>query len=656
MKYKQVPFLLLAAAALCAQTPTAWTPELSMQVRPIGEVVPSPDGKLVAYTESHAVMEGEKSEIDTQIFLAAADGSHTTQLTRGEKSATAPEFSPDGRYIYFSSERSGKPNVWRIPVDGGEAGMVTDWKGEMGVFHVSPDGKWIAFAGMEPRADEEKDKKEKRDFRVVDENPKNHSLWIIPADPDSQGKRPPRKLGETTYHVQDFDWSPDSHAIAFTHTPTPGADDWTRSDISEVTVETGAVRPVAATGAAEHTPRYSPDGRYLAFVRSTDPARWAGMDRIVLLTREGAKSRELPPTFDEQPDLLGWSRDSAGVLFSEAKGTTRLLYEMAVDGPAKPVFEPHLGTWQGGHLNAAASFFAFAAETSNEAPEAYVLKLGESTPQRVSSANLEMPKLPIGETKRVSWKAADGLDIEGLLTYPVGYQSGKKYPMILVIHGGPTGVFQDSFLARYGVYPYATFAARGYAVLRANPRGSGGYGRTFRFANMNDWGGKDYADLMAGVDHVISMGVADPGRLAVMGWSYGGFMTSWVITHSHRFKAACVGAGVTNLWSFAGTSDIPGFLPDYFSGDPWNSFDGYFNHSPMAFVKGVTTPTLVLHGEADIRVPTSQGYELYHALKRQGVTTKMVVYPRTPHGPREPKFLLDLMQRHLAWVEQYDTP
>jgi dipeptidyl aminopeptidase/acylaminoacyl peptidase len=623
-----------------------------MQVQPVGDVVPSPDGKLVAYTQSHAVIDTEKSEIDTQIFLATADGSRRTQLTRGEKSASAPEFSPDGRYIYFSSERSGKPNLYRIPVDGGEADMLTDWKGELGAFHVSPDGKWIAFTGMAPRPDEEQAKKEKRDFRVIDENPKNHSLWIVAVAPDSDGKRTPRHLN-TPGHATEFDWSPDSTAIAFAHTPTPGADDWPKSDISEVALGTGDVRPIAATGAAEHGPRYSPNGRYLAFVRSTDPARWAGIDRIVLLTRGSGEARELPPTYDEQPELLGWAGDSASLFFLEARGTTHVVYAMPIDGQPKPAFEPSHGTLQAAHINSNATALGFAAESWNEAPEAYVLKIGDSIPQRVSNANLELPKLPIGETKRIAWKAADGLDIEGLLTYPVSYQPARHYPLVLVIHGGPTGVFQDSFLARYGLYPYAAFAARGYAVLRANPRGSGDYGRTFRFANMNDWGGKDYQDLMAGVDRVIAMGVADPDHMAVMGWSYGGFMTSWVVTHTHLFKAASVGAGVTNLWSFAGTSDIPGFLPDYFSGDPWNSFDGYFNHSPMAFVKGVNTPTLVLHGEADVRVPTSQGYELYSALKRQGVSTKMVVYPRTPHGPREPKFLLDIMQRNVAWVDEY---
>jgi dipeptidyl aminopeptidase/acylaminoacyl peptidase len=292
-------------------------------------------------------------------------------------------------------------------------------------------------------------------------------------------------------------------------------------------------------------------------------------------------------------------------------------------------------------------------ESSEEAPEAFVMPLDGGKLVRVSEANAGLPKPPTGETRVVRWKSKDGLEIEGLLTLPAGHETSRKYPLILNIHGGPAGVFSESFTGRPGIYPLASLAAKGYAVLRPNPRGSGGYGKKFRFANLHDWGGADYLDLMTGVDHVISMGVADPDRLAVMGWSYGGFMTSWVVTQTRRFKAAVVGAAVTNLWSFTGTSDITGFLPDYFKGEPWENFAGYQEHSPMSHVKGVSTPSLILHGEADLRVPISQGYEFYNALKRQGVTAKMVVYPRMPHGPVEPKFQLDIMQRHIDWVEKY---
>lgn len=652
MKLQSLAFFLLFSAAW-AQAPTAWTPELTLQVQTIGEIVPSPDGRLVAYSQTRAVMETEKSEMLTQIFLARSDGSRRVQLTRGEKSAASPQFSPDGRFVYFSSERSGKPNLWRIPVDGGEAEMLTDWKGSLGAYRVSPDGKWLAFTGLEPSPEEEEQKKEKRDFRVVDQDPQLNSLWVIPAEADAGGKRAPRKVVSAPYHIGALDWSPDSRFIAFGHQPMPGADYWTKGDISEVEVESATVRSLAATGAAEASPRYSPDGRFLAFVRSSDPPRWARDERIVLLPRQGGPPRPLPPSPDESFSLLGWSADSSRLLFVEAKGVTQALYVMPVDGPARPLYQPARGTLLGANLNARGTHVGLAQESSTEAPEAFLLALAGGAPVRVSNANLDLPKLPLGETKLVTWKAKDGVEIEGLLTYPVGYQSGRKYPMVLVIHGGPAGVFTDTFIARWSLYPIATFAARGYAVLRPNPRGSSGYGLRFRRANLNDWGGMDYEDLMAGVDHVIKMGVADSDRLAVMGWSYGGFMTSWVVTHTQRFKAAAVGAGVTNLWSFTGTADIPGFLPDYFSGQPWDNFAAYQKHSPMSFVKGASTPTLILHGEADVRVPISQGYELYNALKQQGVVTKMVVYPRTPHGPREPKFLLDIMQRHLDWVDKY---
>jgi dipeptidyl aminopeptidase/acylaminoacyl peptidase len=261
--------------------------------------------------------------------------------------------------------------------------------------------------------------------------------------------------------------------------------------------------------------------------------------------------------------------------------------------------------------------------------------------------------VPLGRTEVIRWKSADGLEIEGLLTYPVGYAKGKRAPLLLVIHGGPMGVFTQSFAGTAGPYPVAAFAAKGYAVLRANVRGSSGYGKKFRYANYGDWGGGDFQDLMTGVDHVIGLGVADPERLGVMGWSYGGYMTAWTITQTKRFRAASVGAGVTNLMSFTGTADIPSFLPDYFAGEFWDRLDAYRAHSAMFHVKGVSTPTLIQHGERDARVPLTQGKELYNALKRQGCATQMVIYPRTPHGIEEPRLLLDCMKRNLEWFDRY---
>jgi dipeptidyl aminopeptidase/acylaminoacyl peptidase len=631
--------LLLVALAAPAQV---WSPEVAMRVKTVGSVVPSPDGRRVVYTVTSALLGTEKSEQLTHVFL---DG---RPLTRGEKSCTAPQWSPDARWVLFLSKRGEAQNVWRIPVDGGEAEPVTESKSDVAAFALAPGGKQVAYVAPDPpSAEKEKAKKEKRDFRVVDQDPENHRLWLVEWE-----KREPRQLAAGDFHVRGITWSPDSARLAYERQPTPIADDWTRLDIWEVTVADGTARPLAATPASESSPYYSPDGTLLAYARSSHPVRWAREERIVFRTAAG--EREAPPTPDEQPRLLGWSGDSRRVYFSEGHGTKALVYAMPLDGPPARVAEPREGIFSAFELNLRGTHLGLVGQAPNRPQEAYVLETRDgATPSRVSNANAGLPAFPAIETKLIQWKSPDGLDIEGLLTYPAGYQAGRRVPLILNVHGGPAGVFTETFLGGPGVYPLATLAERGFAILRANIRGSSNYGRQFRFANYNDWGGRDYQDLMAGVDHVIAMGVADPDRLGVMGWSYGGYMTSWIVTQTRRFKAAAIGAAVTNLLSFTGTADIPGFLPDYFSGETWQNPAAYLKHSPLAHVKGVTTPSLILHGEADVRVPISQGYEFYNALKRQGVTTQMVVYPRTPHGPREPKFQLDLMERHLAWMEKY---
>jgi dipeptidyl aminopeptidase/acylaminoacyl peptidase len=672
MRYGTVVWFVLAVSGW-GQAPGGWSPELSMQVRSIGEVVPSPDGRLVVYAQSHRILEPEKSRTVGQIFLGYADGSRRIQLTREEEEAGSPSFSPDGRFVLFLSNRSGRRSLWRIPTDGGEAEELADWKGQVEGYGISPDGKWIAFCGMEPSPQEEKARKEKRDWQVLDENPRGNALWLIPFQAANEDKPKARQLIAARYHITAFDWSSDSNHIAVEHQPTPGEESWVRSDISEVEVESGLVRDVARTGAAEGDPRYSPDGQFLAFLRTPSPARWAGAEEVVLLPRRGGALRILPQIFDEGPSIpgmwspfnvgiiprkamgvfLGWSSDSSQLIFVGEKGTRRVLYAVSTDGSTRALYAPAKGIVSSAALNATRTHVGLVLETPQEPPEAFVMSLSGGNPVRVSAANLDLGRVPVGETRRIQWKSKDGLEIEGLLTLPVGYEPARRYPMVVVIHGGPMGWFNEEFIGTARVQPVASLAAKGYAILRPNIRGSGGYGRKFRFANLNDWGGKDFDDLMAGVDYVISLGVADPERMAVMGWSYGGYMTSWVITHTNRFKAAIVGAGVTNLWSCAGTMDIQGFLPDYFSGEPWDNLEMYLRHSPMYYVKGVTTPTLILHGEADRRVPVSQGYELYNALKRQGVTVQMVVYPRMGHGPSEPEAELDVMRRHLDWVERH---
>jgi dipeptidyl aminopeptidase/acylaminoacyl peptidase len=626
-----------------------------MKVKAVGAVRVSPDGRKVAYTVSQAVMSPEKSEYVTQIWLVNSDGGDPMQLTFAEKSSDNPQWSPDGRMIAFTSSRSGKNNLYILRLLGGEAEQITDVKTAVGNFAWSPDGRQIAFLMRDaPSDDEEKNTKGKDDSRWVDENVKMNRLHVVNIQRDANGKRDPRKL-TADYNVEgDFDWSPDGKAIAFTRTKMPKADYWTSGDLLTVDLAGGEVKTIAATNAAESNPTYSPDGKWIVFLVSDDPPRWAGYRRMALVAASGGAPKLLAETFDAQPNIIDWSADGKQIYFGEVRGTVSRIYSIDVSSNTIAEFNKGNEVMGGASLNRGQTMLGFTLQSADRAPEAYVTTIKNFSPLQVSRANADLPKLPIGKTEVLKWKSADGLEVEGLLTYPVNYQTGTRVPLLLVIHGGPAGVFTQSFLpGSRSVYPLAAFASRGYAILRPNPRGSSGYGQKFRFANIRDWGGGDYQDLMTGVDQVVKMGVADPERLGVMGWSYGGFMTSWTVTQTKRFKAASVGAGVTNLMSFIGTADIPSFIPDYFGSQPWENLEVYRAHSAMFNMKGVVTPTLVQHGEADERVPISQGYEFYNALKVQNVPTRMIVLPRMPHGPNEPKMVLKAKQTNLEWFDKY---
>ena len=649
--------LMLLVSASKAQTgaPAAWTPELQIKVRAIATPRVSPDGRRVVYTVSDAVTTPERSEYVSQIWMATADGKESIQLTFADKSSTNPKWSPDGNWIAFTSMRKeNKNNLYLLRVGGGESEPLTDLKGSIADFDWSPDGRWLAYTTADPKTEEEeKNDKAKNDFRWVDENVKMVRLYVIPVQKDALGKREARKLTTENYNVGGFDWSPDGSRVAFSHTKSPVANDWTTADVSVVDVATGRVTAVANTPAAESAPHFSPDGKSIALLVSDNPPRWAQSGAVQIFPAAGGRPKILSASYDGQPNIAGWSADGRRIYFSEAKGTGTQIYAADVEANRIDEIKTTAAVYNAIDLNRSGTTFAFVRQTPEAPPEAFVAAAGDFSPAQVSRANADLRLPPLGKTEVVRWKSTDGKEIEGLLTYPVGYRAGSRVPLILNIHGGPAGVFQQTFVGGRGVYPIATFAARGYAILRPNPRGSSGYGTEFRRANFKDWGFGDYQDLMTGVDKVIEMGVADPERLGVMGWSYGGFMTSWIVTQTKRFKAASAGAPVTNLMSFTGTADIPAFIPDYFGGQFWEASELYQKHSPMFNVKGVTTPTLIEHGDADIRVPISQGYEFYHALKAQGVPTRMLVLPRQPHGPNEPKMQQAAMQANLDWFDKY---
>lgn len=658
MQPKQLLFVLLFVTSFSfAQTKTYWSPEQCLRMKNITGVVPSPDGSKVLFTVREAVMTDDRSEYVNQVFLCNANGSNIIQLTRGDKNNSNPKWSPDGKWVAYTSNRDTKNNLYILPVGGGESERVTDVKTGVGNFEWSPDGNAIAYIINDAITDaDEKNKKSKNDWYFYDEEYKQNRLAVLWLnEKDTAEKRKWKQLTKDNRNVINFDWSPDGKWIAYGHGKSPLVNDNVYSDISLINISTGEVKKIVNTNAGETGPRFSPDGKWIAYLVSEDPVVWGGKNWINIIPVHGGAIKKLSSTPNDFAGLIGWSNDGKYVYAGENNKTLFSIYRLSTDG--KEIIEWNKGSNDligGASLNNTATHWGFILQNSTRPPEGYISPVSSYSPVKITNINADIIKYPIAKTEVIKWNSFDGKEIEGLLTYPLNYEPGKKYPLILNIHGGPAGVFVQNFIAgNSGSYPIAAFAEMGMFVLRPNPRGSTGYGVDFRLANQRDWGGGDYKDLMAGVDHVLEMGVADKDKLGVMGWSYGGFMSSWIVGHTDRFEAASIGAPVVDLAHQNMTDDIAGFLPSYMKANPWDDWNVYDTHSPLRFVQNVKTPVMLQHGEADVRVPFSNAVMFHNALKRRGVPVRLLALPRQPHGPTEPRMVLKVMQTNMEWFNKY---
>ena len=680
----------VAASSAAAQEEAGWTPALSMQYRAVSGTAISPDGSRIAYVVREPLMEGPQSEYLSHIWMTHADGTTAAQWTRGEASAGSPQFSPDGAWLSFTSGREGEgeagSQVWALPLAGGEGRQLTQAEGSVGGYRWSPDGTRIAFLMRDPpTAEEKKAREEKRDVILVDRNYKFSHLYVVAIDPESDEPATPVRLTAGEFHVTGFSWAPDGGRIVFAHQVDPRINTGRLSgDLSTTTVPdaAGIGEILAARGAEgdeaedsaegadadppavgevallvggagiERSPHWSPDGASIAYVSTGNQPEPIGLGDVYVMPAAGGEARQLD-TPNRSASVLGWSGDSSELLLLESLGTRRHVLAVPADGGELRFISYGDGVVGSVALTDDASRMAFTWQTTEEPWDVFVSPTNGYAPRRVTDVHADVPRPEMGSTQLVSWTSTEGFEIEGLLTYPVGYEEGDRVPLILNVHGGPAGVFSQSFTGSPAAYMLQYFAQEGFAILRPNPRGSTGYGKDFRYANFQDWGYGDFRDLMSGVDHVIDMGVADPDRLLLMGWSYGGYMTSWAVTQTDRFVAASMGAGLPNLVSMTTTTDIQDYLVGHMGVEFWDDYERYERHSAMYHIANVVTPTQVIHGAEDLRVPFTQGQEFYRALDRRGVPTEMVVYPRTPHGPREPKFVMDVSERILTWFRKH---
>jgi dipeptidyl aminopeptidase/acylaminoacyl peptidase len=643
--------------------PLRWTPEQHMAFEGVQGTALSPDGSRVAYVLSTPLTEGEQSEWRTQIWVVPAAGGEPRQYTRHDSDASAPAFSPDGRWLAFGARRGGgdqvRRQVWVMPVDGGEAFPATDAEAGVGAFRWSPSGDRIAYLMTEPETEEEKAReREKRDVIYVDRDFDFAHLYWVPFDPGAGELPDATRVTEGDVHLTAFDWSPDGARFVVAHQPDPRLDTGSEAaDLATVPASGGELRPLVTLGGVDASPRWSPDGRWVAFIGEGAQPEPVGLGDVYVVPADGGEPRRLAETPDRSPNLLGWSGDARTLYVLESLGVDRHVLAVPVDGGPVRQVTAGAGVVGSPSLDPSATRLAFTWEDPDTPWDVYVRPVEGATdrrPTRLTRLHDHVDVPPMGRTEKLTWPSQDGrFEIEGLLTYPVGYRPGTRVPLILSVHGGPAGVYSRSFTGGPGIYMTQYFADHGWAVLRPNPRGSTGYGKEFRYANVRDWGFGDMDDLMAGVDHVIEMGVAHPDSLLLMGWSYGGYMTSFAVTRTHRFRAASMGAGLPNLVSMVTTTDVGNYLAGHMDAEFWDDYDVYERHSAIYRIAEVETPTQVIHGAQDLRVPFTQGQEFYRALLRRGVPTEMIVLPRTPHGPREPKLLMAVSPAIQTWFARW---
>jgi dipeptidyl aminopeptidase/acylaminoacyl peptidase len=479
---------------------------------------------------------------------------------------------------------------------------------------------------------------------MVDEDHELARIWSVTV---ASGEVSALVTGD--FHASDPQWSPDGRQLAYVTTPTPKADDGGLSDVWVLDVASKAARKLVENDGPDAAPRWSPGGTEIALLSRDAEKGLLGQPRLVVTGVEGgATPREVAPGFLYQPSAPTWSADGRTIYFEAQTRTVDRLYAVPAAGGTPKAITDMTGTFAGSSI-APGGAIAVVATSLDKPTEIYAsVSAAPVALEKLSDHNPQVTGLALGRSEVITWKSKDGREVEGLLVYPVGYREGEKYPLIVNVHGGPSGIWANAFPASWGNYAHV-WAGRGWAVLLPNPRGSSGYGEPFLLSNVRDWGGGDYQDVQTGVDHLIAKGVADPERLGQTGWSYGGYLTAWTLTQTDRFKAVMVGAGLTNMFSMYSTNDLQRILEGYFGAEPWDDTEIYYTRSAMNFIKQAKTPTLIMHGAADLRVPLGQAQELYMGLKKNEVPVSMAVYPREPHGLQEPRHQLDKMTRELEW-------
>jgi len=631
----------------------------------VGSPKISPDGRRVVYEQTRT--DWDANAFDTDLWIVDVGTGEPHLLSTTGHSCNSAEWSPDGKWIAFASDRpgslpkstDGKRQLWLMPADGGEAQQLTKMEKGVGGFVWSPDSQRIAFSAEAPEPKTMKDRKESfGDYQVIHADYQMSHLWLIDLPKtDAAGRMSPpgapkELTKEDTFSVEEFSFSPDGTKIAFSAKKDPDLISEGSKDIYVVVVADGAKKKIVDTPGPDSDPKWSPDGKQIAYVTANGAKYFFyANQKIAIVDAAGGTPRVVSDAFDEDADLLRWAPE--GIYFSGLQKMSSALYLLdPQSGKLKKMTTP--GSEVAAQFTFSKDFkqVAYRGAGANQYAEIYAGALSAGTPKKLTSAGEQESGFTVAQREVVRWRSGDGTEIEGVLYKPADFSPTKKYPLLVVIHGGPTGIDMPLLNAdRY--YPIERVVAKGALVLRPNYRGSAGYGEKFRALNVRNLGVGDYADVISGVDYLIGQGLVDKDRVGSMGWSEGGYISAFITTSSSRFKAVSVGAGISDWMTYYANTDITPFTPQYLRATPWDDPEVYRVTSPITYISKAKTPTLIQHGGSDHRVPIANGFELRQALEDHGVPVKMVVYDGFGHPINKPKQQRAVMEENENWFGHY---
>jgi dipeptidyl aminopeptidase/acylaminoacyl peptidase len=636
------------------------TPEDVLSFKVVDDAQIRPDGRAVAFTVGDSFKHDTRWP-ESSIWLVDATGGAPRQLTSGPRTDSLPRWSPGGGRLAFLSDRlkEGQRQVFVLSLKGGEARPLTDVSGAiptprgLNALQWSPDGKSLAFLMEDPQTADEKQRKDAKDDAIAyEQNPKYVRVWVVDVQ-----SRAVRCVSPPGLQIWEFSWRPDGGGMAAIASDLPYEWAWYTNRLVTFDLEAPATT-VYQTRRQVALPTWSPDGRRIAVISSNWSDRNCVAGDVFVVDVPGGQARNVTEGMTASFGWVAWSDDSRELLsIAHERGGigmhaigvddgTRTSLWWQQDACVAEAFWPRFTRSRDGRI-------AVALETPTSPREIYIGDRQANTIewQQLTHLHPQAAELAIGETVVHHWKGADGWEMQGLLIRPVGYEPGERYPTVMWIHGGPTGVSASRYYAAGGWNQL--FANEGYAVFLPNYRGSVGWGLAFAESNLGDMGGKDWQDMLLGIDSLVEAGIADPDRLAVAGWSYGGYSTAWAITQTDRFRAAVMGAGISHWLSFHGRSGLADWDAIHYQANPYERGGVYERFSPLTHIDRARTPMLILHGQEDEDVPVEQSHLFYRALRDHQVPTELIVYPREHHGIAERAHQLDMARRVLAWMRQH---